>query len=71
MKEKSDLVSVSKIAKMFGVHPDTIRDWTDKGILKTTRTFGNHRRYSLSEINHLIEEQNERKGRMEKDISTI
>lgn len=70
MEEKgSDLVSVSAVAKMFGVHADTIRDWTEKGILKTQRTFGGHRRYSLSEIQQLIEVQNGRNetGRMEED----
>lgn len=61
MEEKqSDLIAVAKVAKMFGVHPDTVRDWTEKGILKANRTFGGHRRYSLSEIQKLIEVQNER-----------
>lgn len=67
-REKTDLVPVGKVANMFGVHVDTVRDWTAKGKLQTTRTLGNHRRYSLSEVKRLMEGQSGRDNRgVEKD----
>jgi excisionase family DNA binding protein len=44
------LVSIGKAAKHLGVHPDTLRNWEEKGKIKPIRTFGKHRRYRLSEL---------------------
>ena len=38
-------LTVSQIAVHFGVHPQTIRRWTKTGLLKCSRTLGNHRRF--------------------------
>lgn len=35
--KKTELVNVSEAAKVLGVHPDTVRRWADKGLLKCTR----------------------------------
>lgn len=43
-------LSLSDAAKMLGVHPSTIRLWSDKGILPTHKTQGGHRRYKRNEI---------------------
>jgi excisionase family DNA binding protein len=43
-------LSLSDAAKMLGVHPSTVRLWSDKGILPTHKTLGGHRRYKRSEI---------------------
>ena len=58
MDKQDKLITSGAVAKIFGVCDDTIRNWTNSGVLKATRTFGGHRRYSLSEITRLVEEMN-------------
>jgi len=43
-------LSLSNAAKLLGVHPSTIRLWSDKGALPVHKTQGGHRRYKRSEI---------------------
>ena len=43
-------LSLSGAAKILGVHPSTVRLWSDKGVLPTHKTQGGHRRYKRSEI---------------------
>lgn len=43
-------LSLSDAAKILGVHPSTVRLWSDKGALPTHKTQGGHRRYKRSEI---------------------
>jgi excisionase family DNA binding protein len=43
-------LSLSDAAKMLGVHPSTVRLWSDKGVLPVHKTQGGHRRYRRSEI---------------------
>jgi excisionase family DNA binding protein len=42
--------SLSEAAKLLGVHPSTVRLWSDKGILPVHKTQGGHRRYKRGEI---------------------
>jgi excisionase family DNA binding protein len=43
-------LSLSDAAEMLGVHPSTVRLWSDKGVLPVHKTQGGHRRYRRSEI---------------------
>jgi excisionase family DNA binding protein len=43
-------LSLSDAAKILGVHPSTVRLWSDKGMLPTHKTQGGHRRYKQGEI---------------------
>lgn len=43
-------LSLRDAARMLGVHPSTVRLWSDKGALPTHKTQGGHRRYKRSEI---------------------
>jgi len=43
-------LSLSRAAKVLGVHPSTVRLWSDKGILPVHKTQGGHRRYKHGEI---------------------
>jgi excisionase family DNA binding protein len=43
-------LSLSDAAQMLGVHPSTVRLWSDKGVLPVHKTQGGHRRYRRSEI---------------------
>ena len=48
-------LSLSDAAKVLGVHPSTVRLWSDKGILPTHKTNGGHRRYKRNEISLWLE----------------
>jgi len=50
MSERGDWLSLKAAADMLGVHPSTVRLWSDKGILPVHRTQGGHRRYKRSEV---------------------
>jgi excisionase family DNA binding protein len=43
-------LSLSAAAKVLGVHPSTVRLWSDKGVLPVHKTQGGHRRYRHDEI---------------------
>ncbi len=43
-------LTLGQVAKMLGVHPSTVRVWSDKGLLPVYRTQGGHRRYRRSEV---------------------
>lgn len=43
-------LSLSDAAQLLGVHPSTVRLWSDKGVLPVHRTQGGHRRYKRSEM---------------------
>lgn len=45
-----DWLSLSDAAKLLGVHPSTVRLWSDKGAIPVHKTQGGHRRYKRSEI---------------------
>jgi excisionase family DNA binding protein len=45
-----DWLSLSGAARLLGVHPSTVRLWSDKGVLPTYRTSGGHRRYRRDEV---------------------
>ncbi len=43
-------LSLHEAAELLGVHPSTVRAWSNKGILPVHRTQGGHRRYKRSEV---------------------
>jgi excisionase family DNA binding protein len=43
-------LSLSDAAELLGVHPSTVRLWSDKGMLPVHKTQGGHRRYKRGEI---------------------
>jgi excisionase family DNA binding protein len=45
-----DWLSLSEVADILGVHPSTVRSWSDQGALPVHRTQGGHRRYLRSEV---------------------
>ena len=54
-------LSLSGAAKLLGVHPGTVRLWSDRGVLPVHRTQGGHRRYKRDEV--LLWSQTSRKSR--------
>jgi len=51
-----EYTSVSKAAKMMGVHPDSIRRWFDEGKLKGYLTPSNQRKISVESIKRVTGE---------------
>lgn len=43
-------LTLSQVAVLLGVHPSTVRLWSNKGQIPVQRTQGNHRRYLRSEV---------------------
>jgi len=43
-------LSLHEAAGLLGVHPSTVRIWSDKGLLPVYRTQGGHRRFKQSEV---------------------
>lgn len=43
-------LNLSAVAKILGIHPSTVRNWSDQGVLPVHRTKGGHRRYLRNEI---------------------
>jgi excisionase family DNA binding protein len=50
-------LSLSDVAEILGVHPSTVRVWSDKGVLPVHRTQGGHRRYLRTELELWVQSQ--------------
>ena len=50
-------LALSDIAEILGVHPGTVRNWSDRGLIPVHRTQGGHRRYLRSEIDLWMQAQ--------------
>jgi excisionase family DNA binding protein len=50
MTSTNDWITLQEAATLLGVHPATVRNWSDKGRLPVYRTGGGHRRYKRSEV---------------------
>jgi excisionase family DNA binding protein len=61
----NEYISLKDAAAIIGVHPSTVRLWTDKGILPAHRTAGGHRRYRRADVELWAE--NSRRGGLEPD----
>ena len=54
-----DWMNLSQVSKILGVHPSTVRNWSDQGHLPVHRTKGGHRRYRRSEVELWLQSQRE------------
>jgi excisionase family DNA binding protein len=57
----SEWLSLSEAAGMLGVHPSTVRSWSDQGRLPTHRTEGGHRRFRRADIELWLRSQKDHK----------
>jgi excisionase family DNA binding protein len=46
----SEWMNLSEVSRMLGVHPSTVRNWSNQGHLPVHRTQGGHRRFRRSEV---------------------
>jgi len=54
-----DWLSLSEVAGRLGVHPSTVRSWSDQGHLPAHRTQGGHRRFRRSDVDLWIQTHRE------------
>src|SRR2546423_5244034 len=52
-EERTAVYVISVAAELAGVHPQTLRVYERKGLLRPQRTTGNTRRYSIEDIERL------------------
>jgi len=59
-RSMNGLLTVSEVAKLLGVHPNTVRQWSNNGLLKACR-FGyrRDRRFRPKEIERFISSNQE------------
>ncbi|MGB9825336.1 MAG: IS607 family transposase [Desulfofundulus sp.] len=50
-----ELLTISKAAKKLGVHPNSLRNWEKRGLIKPVRLPGGQRRYSVDELTRLLQ----------------
>jgi len=54
-----DWLSLSEVAGKLGVHPSTVRSWSDQGHLPAHRTQGGHRRFRRCDVDLWIQTHRE------------
>jgi excisionase family DNA binding protein len=52
----STLIGVAAAASRLGVHENTVRNWSDRGILRAVRLPGGHRRIDSSQVERVRSE---------------
>jgi excisionase family DNA binding protein len=57
--QQTEWVSLRQAADLLGVHPATVRNWADEGVIKSRRTAGGHRRFRKSDLLQYAEKQGE------------
>ena len=50
LSANGEWLSLHEAATLLGVHPGTVRSWSDKGMLPVYRTRGGHRRFKRGEV---------------------
>jgi excisionase family DNA binding protein len=54
---RNEWMSLSRVAQLLGVHPSTVRNWSDQGVLPVHRTKGGHRRFRRNEVELWMQSQ--------------
>jgi excisionase family DNA binding protein len=57
MEMPDNWLNLSEVSKLLGIHPSTVRNWSDQGLLPVHRTQGGHRRYLRSELELWMQSQ--------------
>lgn len=57
-QKTDEWLSLGQVAQMLGVHPSTVRNWSDQGELPVHRTHGGHRRYRRSDVELWLQSHN-------------
>ncbi len=65
------LWTIAQAADYLSIHPDTLRRWTDRGLVPHVRLPSGYRRYDPAELAQLKEEWSRRGGVEEDDEETL
>jgi excisionase family DNA binding protein len=57
---QTEWLSLQQASKVLGVHPATLRAWSDRGRIASRRTAGGHRRFSRADLEVWLESQRRR-----------
>jgi len=61
-------INLSTASKLLGVHPSTIRKWSDQGKIPVHRTQGGHRRFKKHEVELWMQSQEVDTGSRKADL---
>jgi putative resolvase len=50
------MLTVAEAAKMVGCHPNTLRNWAKRGLVRVARDYRNHRLFEPKELERLKDE---------------
>jgi excisionase family DNA binding protein len=56
VSETASWLSLNEASKRLNVHPSTLREWADRGRIRTFRTPGGHRRFSGDDVDAIAAE---------------
>lgn len=48
-----ETIPIGRAARLLGVHPNTLRTWTDRGLVPHLRLPSGYRRFTLSQIEEI------------------
>ena len=67
----SDWVTLQRACEVLGVDESTLRRWADAGRLRVYRTPGGHRRFSLANLQEMVEGEVRQRGADEMERLTV
>jgi excisionase family DNA binding protein len=50
-------LTLKEVSELLGIHPSTVRNWADQGVLPVHRTQGGHRRFMRNELELWMQSQ--------------
>ncbi len=69
--QMSPMLTVEEVARLLHIHSNTVRRWSDRGIIRVYRiTRRGDRRFRREDIARFLAEINVNRGNQEKDDST-
>lgn len=50
---ETQLIPITRAARILGVHPNTLRSWADRGLVPVTRLPSGYRRFSQEQLEQI------------------
>ncbi len=67
----SPMLTVREVARLLHIHGNTVRRWSDRGLIRAHRiTHRGDRRFKMEDISQFLTEMNANKGNPPKAVST-
>ncbi len=65
---KTKWLSLQQASRLLGIHPATLRAWSDRGRIAAQRTPGGHRRFNRADLEAWAESQRQRQSEAEQFV---